>query len=67
MVPDEFGTGLKFVPFGCVNTQEPRNRKNLKPPNRTNLRVNRRKRRISDRSQIRPAPCKQGLREENLC
>jgi hypothetical protein len=43
-VPDEFGTGLKFVRFGRVNTREPRNRTNLRPPNTTNSRVDRRKR-----------------------
>ena len=42
-LPDEFGTGLKFGRFGRVNTREPRNRMNLRPPNRTNSRVNRRK------------------------
>jgi hypothetical protein len=43
-VPDEFGTGLKFVRFGRVNTRKLRNRTNLRPPNRTNSRVNRRER-----------------------
>ena len=49
-VPDEFGTGLKFVRFGLPFTREPRNRTNLRPPNRTNSRVNRRK-----RTNFRPA------------
>ena len=43
-VPDEFGTGLKFVHFSFLFTREPRNRTNLRLPNRTNSRVNRRKR-----------------------
>ena len=36
-------------------------RTNFNPLNRTNPRVNRRKGRISARSQIRPVPCKRGL------
>ena len=54
-VPDEFGTGLKFVRFSRVNTREPRNRTNLRPPNRTNSRVNRRK-----RTNFRPVPNSSG-------
>jgi hypothetical protein len=59
-VPDEFGTGLKFFCFGLPFTREPRNRTNLRSPNRTNSRVNRRK-----RTNFSPVPNSSGIPRVN--
>ena len=56
-VLDEFRTGLKFVRFSLPFTREPQKRMNLRPPNRMNSCVNRRK-----RTNFRPVPNSSGYR-----